>query len=200
VLANPPFGGKEFDTIQENFPIKTGETAYLFLQHFIKSLKINGRAGIVIKNTFLSNGDLASVALRRELLQNCDLHTILDLPSGTFQGAGVRTVVLFFEKGKPTKKVWYYQLNPGRKMGKNTPLNDNDLEDFVELQKSKKDSPNSWAFNADDIDTTNYDLTVRNPNAAGPVELGAPQDILNEIKKLDTRATTLLAELTEMLK
>jgi type I restriction enzyme M protein len=200
VLANPPFGGKEFDTIQENFSIKTSETAYLFLQHFIKSLKVNGRAGIVIKNTFLSNTDAASVALRRELLQNCDLHTILDLPSGTFQGAGVRTVVLFFEKGKPTKKVWYYQLNPGRKMGKNTPLNDADLEDFVELQKSKKDSLNSWTFNIDGIDITSYDLTVRNPNAAGPVELDTPQDILNEIKTLDARATTLLAELTEMLK
>jgi type I restriction enzyme M protein len=200
VLANPPFGGKEFDTIQENFPIKTGETAYLFLQHFIKSLKVNGRAGIVIKNTFLSNTDAASVALRRELLQNCDLHTVLDLPSGTFQGAGVRTVVLFFEKGKSTRKVWYYQLNPGRKMGKNTPLNDTDLEDFVALQKTKKDSPNSWTVNLADIDTNTFDLTVRNPNVAGPVELGTPQDILNEIKTLDTRATTLLAELTEMLK
>jgi type I restriction enzyme M protein len=200
VLANPPFGGKEFDTIQENFPIKTGETAYLFLQHFIKSLKVNGRAGIVIKNTFLSNTDAASVALRRELLQACNLHTIIDLPPGTFQGAGVRTVVLFFEKGKPTKKVWFYQLNPGRKMGKNTPLNDTDLEDFVSLQKTKKDSPNSWTTNLAEIDTSTYDLTVRNPNAAGPVELGTPQDILNEIKTLDARATTLLAELTEMLK
>ena len=200
VLANPPFGGKEFDTIQENFPIKTGETAYLFLQHFVKSLKVNGRAGIVIKNTFLSNTDAASVALRRELLQACDLHTILDLPSGTFQGAGVRTVVLFFEKGKPTKKLWYYQLNPGRKMGKNTPLNDTDLEDFVSLQKTKKDSPNSWTTNLAEIDTSTYDLTVRNPNAVGPVELGTPQDILNEIKTLDARATTLLAELSEMLK
>lgn len=85
-------------------------------------------------------------------------------------------------------------------MGKNTPLNDTDLEDFVKLQKSRKDSPNSWTFNVDDIDATSYDLTVRNPNAAGPVELGTPQDILNEIKTLDTRATTLLAELTEMLK
>ena len=85
-------------------------------------------------------------------------------------------------------------------MGKNTPLNDTDLEDFVELQKSNKDSPNSWTLNVDDIDTTTYDLTVRNPNAAGPVELGTPQDILNEIKNLDVRATTLLAELTEMLK
>jgi len=115
VLANPPFGGKERAEVQQNFPIKTGETASLFLQHFIKILKAGGKAGVVIKNTFLSNTDNASIALRKELLNNCDLHTVLDLPGGTFTGAGVKTVVLFFEKGKPTQKTWFYQLNLNRK-------------------------------------------------------------------------------------
>jgi type I restriction enzyme M protein len=104
VLANPPFGGKERPEVQQNFPIKTGETAFLFLQHFIKSLKAGGRAGIVIKNTFLSNTDNASMALRKELLENCNLYTVLDMPGGTFQGAGVKTVVLFFEKGARRRK------------------------------------------------------------------------------------------------
>ena len=99
VLANPPFGGKERKEVQQNFPIKTGETAFLFLQHFIKILKVGGRGAIVIKNTFLSNSDNASKALRQELLSSCNLHTILDCPGGTFIGAGVKTVVLFFEKG-----------------------------------------------------------------------------------------------------
>jgi type I restriction enzyme M protein len=99
--------------VQQNFPIRTGETAFLFLQHFIKRLKAGGRAAIVIKNTFLSNSDNASVSLRKLLLESCNLHTILDCPGGTFQGAGVKTVVLFFEKGAPTRKVWYYQLEPG---------------------------------------------------------------------------------------
>jgi type I restriction enzyme M protein len=200
VLANPPFGGKERDEVQQNFPIKTGETAYLFLQHFIKILKAQGRGGVVIKNTTLSNVDNASVALRRHLLETCNLHTILDLPAGAFQGAGVRTVVLFFDKGVPTKKIWYYQLNVGRNMGKTNPLNDADLADFVKLQKTKKDSDNSWTVDVSDIDTNTYDLAVRNPNAVGPVELGTPQDILSEIKTLDARATTLLSELAEMLK
>jgi type I restriction enzyme M protein len=200
VLANPPFGGQERAEVQQNFPIKTGETAYLFLQHFIKILKAQGRGGVVIKNTTLSNADSASVALRRHLLETCNLHTILDLPSGAFQGAGVRTVVLFFDKGTPTKKIWYYQLNVGRNMGKTNPLNDADLADFIKLQKNKKDSDNSWTVDISDIDTTTYDLTVRNPNAAGPIELGTPQDILKEIKTLDARAITLLAELSEMLK
>jgi type I restriction enzyme M protein len=110
ILANPPFGGKERAEVQQNFPIKTGETASLFLQHFIKILKAGGSAGIVIKNTFLSNTDSASSALRKALLTTCNLHTVLDLPGGTFTGAGVKTVVLFFEKGKATKETWFYQL------------------------------------------------------------------------------------------
>ncbi len=141
VLANPPFGGKERPEIQQNFPIKTGETAFLFLQHFIKSLRAGGTAAIVIKNTFLSNSDNASVALRKELLEACNLHTVLDMPGGTFQGAGVKTVVLFFDKGEPTKRVWYYQLDPGRNMGKTNPLNDDDLAEFVDLQASFADQP-----------------------------------------------------------
>jgi len=199
VLANPPFGGKEFDAIQENFPIKTAETAYLFLQHFIKVLKANGRAGIVIKNTFLSNSDNASVELRRHLLTSCDLHTILDLPSGTFQGAGVRTVVLFFQKGSPTKKVWYYQLNPGRNLGKMNPLNDADLADFVNLQKTKTDGANSWTIDAKDLNQETWDLTVRNPNAEGPAELGSPAEIIAELEALDRESTVLVSKLKALL-
>jgi len=199
VLANPPFGGKERSEVQHNFPIRSSETAYLFLQHFIKILKAKGRAGVVIKNTFLSNTDNASVELRKHLLASCNLHTILDLPSGTFPGAGVRTVVLFFEKGTSTKQVWYYQLNPGRTFGKTNPLNDADLEDFVIMQKTGAESLNSWLVNVADIDTTTYDLTVRNPNAEGPRELGTPAEILAEIEALDAEAATLVAKLKELL-
>ena len=148
VLANPPFGGKERKEVQQNFPIRTGETAFLFLQHFIKILKAGGRGGVVIKNTFLSNTDNASVSLRKLLLESCNLHTVLDCPGGTFQGAGVKTVVLFFEKGAPTRKVWFYQLDPGRNLGKTNPLNDDDLAEFVKLQKTFADSPKSWSVDA----------------------------------------------------
>ncbi|MCM0060147.1 MAG: type I restriction-modification system subunit M [Algoriphagus sp.] len=164
VLANPPFGGKERAEVQQNFPIKTGETASLFLQHFIKSMKAGGKAGIVIKNTFLSNTDNASVALRKSLLDSCNLHTVLDLPGGTFTGAGVKTVVLFFEKGKPTRKVWFYQLNLDRNLGKTNPLNEKDLADFVTLQKTFAASENSWSINVADIDPSTFDLSVKNPN------------------------------------
>ena len=107
VLANPPFGGKERAEVQQNFPIKTGETASLFLQHFIKILKAGGKAGVVIKNTFLSNTDNATVAIRKTLLENCNLHTVLDLPGGTFTGAGVKTVVLFLKKANPHKRFGF---------------------------------------------------------------------------------------------
>ena len=138
VLANPPFGGNELAGIRKNFPIETGETAYLFLQYFIKKLKAGGRCGVVIKNTFLSNMGKVDIALRKQLLEDCNLFTVLDLPSGAFLGTGVKTVVLFFEKGKPTKKIWYYQLNPGRKLGKTTPLVESDLAEFVKLASTPK--------------------------------------------------------------
>lgn len=200
VLANPPFGGKERDEVQQNFPIKSSETAYLFLQHFIKILKAKGRAGIVIKNTFLSNTDNASVSLRKLLLESCDLRTVLDLPSGTFQGAGVRTVVLFFEKGKPTKKIWYYQLNPGRNMGKTNPLNDNDLEEFVKLSKKKPDTAQSWSIDIDDINQDTWDLTVRNPTGTEVAEIREPSVILDEIEQLDKDTAAIIKELRGLLK
>lgn len=185
VLANPPFGAGIGREIQQNFPIKTGETAFLFLQHFIKILRAGGRAGIIIKNTFLSNTDNASVSLRKLLLENCNLHTVLDLPGGVFAGAGVKTVVLFFEKGSSTKKVWFYQLNLDRNLGKGNPLSEKDLTEFVELQKTKSDSKNSWTVDVKDIDQKTFDLSVKNPNKNTEVALRDPKDILDEMKSLD---------------
>jgi len=199
ILANPPFGGKERAEVQQNFPIKTGETASLFLQHFIKILKAGGRAGVVIKNTFLSNTDNASIALRKELLTNCNLHTVLDLPGGTFTGAGVKTVVLFFEKGKPTQKTWFYQLNLDRNLGKTNPLNEKDLAEFVEFQKTQKESENSWTINITDIDQTTFDLSVKNPNTPEEAPLREPKDILKEMANLDKQSAKILNSISEML-
>jgi len=199
VLANPPFGGKERKEVQQNFPIKTGETAFLFLQHFIKILRAGGHGAVVIKNTFLSNSDNASVSLRKLLLESCNLHTVLDCPSGTFQGAGVKTVVLFFTKGAPTRKVWYYQLDPGRNMGKTNPLADTDLAEFIELQKTFADSPKSWSVNATDIDQASYDLSVKNPNGAQDAAFRSPQEILGEIAALDAESAQVLAVIRGLL-
>lgn len=197
VLANPPFGGKERAEVKQNFPIQTSETAFLFLQHFIKTLKAGGRGGVVIKNTFLSNGD--AKALRKMLLESCDLHTVLDCPQGTFLGAGVRTVVLFFEKGKATRNIWYYQLDPGRSLGKTNPLNEADLADFVELQKTKAESEKSWNLSIDAIDKGTFDLSVKNPNRAEDAALRDPKDILEEIKRLDAETAEILKKVAELV-
>jgi len=192
VLANPPFGGKERAEVQQNFPIKTGETAFLFLQHLIKILKAGGRAGIVIKNTFLSNTDNASTSLRRLLLESCNLHTVLDLPGGVFAGAGVKTVVLFFEKGTQTRKIWFYQLDPDRNLGKTNPLNDNDLNEFVQLQKTYADSSKSWSIDVATINWTTFDLSVKNPNGGAEVMHRSPQKIMDEIATLDAESAEVL--------
>jgi type I restriction enzyme M protein len=199
VLANPPFGGQERKEVQQNFPIRTGETAFLFLQHFIKILKAGGRGGVVIKNTFLSNTDNVSVGLREMLLESCNLHTVLDLPGGTFQGAGVKTVVLFFDKGAKTRKIWYYQLDPGRNLGKTNPLNDDDLAEFVKLQKTFADSPKSWSVDAKTIDPATFDLSVKNPNGGEAVAHRNPQEILDEIAALDAQSEAVLQSIKAIL-
>jgi type I restriction enzyme M protein len=208
VLANPPFGGKERKEVQQNFPIRTGETAFLFLQHFIKILKAGGRGGVVIKNTFLSNTDNASVSLRKLLLESCSLHTVLDCPGGTFQGAGVKTVVLFFEKGAPTLrqgsgqagKIWFYQLDPGRNLGKTNPLNDDDLAEFVKLQKTFADSPKSWSIDTHALsEAEGFDLSVKNPNGGEEVKHRSPQEIMDEIAALDAESAEVLGNIKGLL-
>lgn len=199
ILANPPFGGKERPEVQQNFDIKTGETAFLFMQHFIKSLKTSGRAAIVIKNTVLSNTDNASVALRKLILESCNLHTILDMPGGTFLGAGVKTVTLFFQKGEPTKKIWYYQLDPGRNMGKTNPLNDNDMAEFVTLSKSKSETERSWNLDVRTLSNVEVDLSVKNPNTPEEAPLRTPGDILSEMESLDAETNTILQSIKALI-
>lgn len=198
ILANPPFGGNERKEVQQNFDIKTSETASLFLQHFIKSLKAGGRAGIVIKNTFLSNADNGSISLRKHLLESCNLHTILDMPAGTFLGAGVKTVVLFFTKGEPTKKIWYYQCVPGRSLGKTSPLNDDDMNEFKELQKTLSDSDKSWTVDISEIKTHNYDLSVKNPNGKVEQTFRSMDEILAEMEALDEETSEILNGIKQM--
>jgi len=198
ILANPPFGGNEDVQVRQNFKYQTGETATLFFQHFLKSLKQNGRAAIIIKNTFLTNDDQATMAVRKELLESCNLEVVLDLPQKSFQ-AGVRTVVLFFKKGTPTKSIWYYQLDPGRSLGKTNPLNSKDFEEFLSLQKSKPETERSWNLSIDNVNTETYDLGVRNPNLPEEAPLRSPQKILEEMKSLDKENQSIFEEIEKIL-
>jgi type I restriction enzyme M protein len=198
-LANPPFGGKERKEVQQNFDIKTGETAFLFLQHFIRSLKAGGRAAIVIKNTFLSNSSNATVSLRKYLLETCKLNTILHMPGGTFLGAGVKTVVLFFEKGEPTQNIWYYDFVPERSLGKTDPLNDNDLAEFVEIQKEKPETERSWNVDISEIPTDTYDMSVPNPNLPDEEIRRSPKEILAEMERLDAETKKVMKSIKEII-
>lgn len=195
ILANPPFGGNERGEVLQNFEIRSSETAYMFMQHFVKMLKANGRAGIVIKNTFLSNGDAA--AIRKMLLETCNLHTVLDLPSGVFTGAGVKTVVLFFTKGMPTEKVWYYQID--KHFTKTNPMTEKDLEEFLTLQKTKAESEHSWLLDVSTLGD-DYDLSVKNPNKVEEVDERTPQEIAETILALGQENQALINEIMEMVR
>ena len=194
ILANPPFGGNERGEVLQNFEIRSSETAYMFMQHFVKMLKANGRAGIVIKNTFLSNGDAA--AIRKMLLETCNLHTVLDLPSGVFTGAGVKTVVLFFTKGMPTEKVWYYQID--KHFTKTNPMTEKDLEEFLTLQKTKAESEHSWLLDVSTLGD-DYDLSVKNPNKVEEVDERTPSEILDSIFELESENMGIINALQEAL-
>lgn len=198
ILANPPFGGGEHPEIQRNFDIKTRETANLFLQHFMKKLRVGGEAAIVIKNTFLTNEPTgATGSLRRKLIDNFNLHTILDLPNGVFRAnssTGVKTVVLFFRKGEPTKDILYYQLNLDRNLGKNTPLNAADLKDFLEKYASREHSINSWIVNISSINKSTTDLSVNNPRLRNHNKASTPAEIFANIKRIDRETEIILSQ------
>jgi type I restriction enzyme M protein len=131
------------------------------------------------------------------LLESCNLHTVLDLPSGVFTGAGVKTVVLFFTKGEPTEKVWYYQVD--KHFTKTQPLTESDMEEFLALQKTKAESEHSWSINVSDLND-NFDLSVKNPNKVEVVDERTPSEILDSILDLNSENQNLINELMEMLK
>jgi len=146
ILTNPPFGGKEGKEAQTNFDYKTGATQVLFLQHVIRSLRDGGRCGIVLDEglLFRANED-AFVKTKRKLLDDCDLWCVVSLPGGVFTaaGAGVKTNLLFFTKGRQTRNIWYYDLSE-LKIRKKIPLLLKHFEEFLRLLPSRAGSDLSW--------------------------------------------------------
>jgi type I restriction enzyme M protein len=148
VLTNPPFGGKEGKEAQTRFAYKTGATQVLFLQHVIDSLKPGGRCGIVMdEGVLFRTNEIAFVQTKRKLIDECDLYCIVSLPGGVFTaaGAGVKTNLLFFTKGTPTERIWYYDLSD-IKVGKKTPLTLKHFEEFFDLLPKRGDSDHSWTI------------------------------------------------------
>jgi type I restriction enzyme M protein len=165
----------------------------------MKKLKADGTAGIVIKNTFLTNPDAASISLRQELLSNYNLHSLLICPKGVFQGAGVETVVLFFTKGEATSKIWMYELNPGRNLGKRNPLNIKDLADFMTKQKDYLISENSWFVSVDEIDKKTWAISAKNPNKEDDTVLLQPVELIARIRELEKQRKPILDNLERFI-
>lgn len=184
ILMNPPFGGKEGKDAQTRFAYKTGATQVLFLQHVIDSLKPGGRCGIVLdEGVLFRTNETAFVQTKRKLLDECDLWCIVSLPSGVFTtaGAGVKTNLLFFIKGKPTEKIWYYDLSD-IKVGKKTPFTLDKFADFFRLLSTRADSDRSWTVSRKAIEEKNYDLKAVNPNTKSNEDTRTPEELLDLIE------------------
>ena len=199
ILANPPFGGKEKDQIQQNFPIKANATELLFLQHFMKTLKTGGKAAIVVPEGVLFQTNSAFKQVKQELLENFNLHTILSLPAGVFLPySGVKTNVLFFERSGGTSDVWYYECEPEQKLTKNKPITDEHLKEFVELYTSRATTDRSWTVAASKL-SEDYDLSAKNPAKQKDAEHLAPSDILKQIRTKEKLVSGLLDEIENLL-
>ena len=195
ILANPPFGGKEKEQIQANFPIKTNSTEMLFLQHFMKKLKTWWKAAIIVPEWVLFNTSQPFQKIKQELLENYNLHTICSLPAGVFLPySGVKTNIIYFDKQWTTKDIRYYEINPWRNLTKNSPLKYEEIQEFIDLFDSRKETENSWTVPVEDI--KDYDISAKNPHKNKAEEYRTPQEILENIDSNDVR----IKELTDKLK
>jgi len=197
ILMNPPFGGKESKDAQARFAYKTGATQVLFLQHVIDNLKPGGRCGIVLdEGVLFRTNETAFVQTKRKLLDECDLWCILSLPPGTFMnaGAGVKTNLLFFTRGTPTERIWYYDLS-GVKVGKKNPLTAAHFEEFSRLLPERADSERSWTITREEIEAKNYDLKAVNPHAKNNQDTRTPEELLDLIEAKGREVANALAAL-----
>ncbi len=197
VLTNPPFGGKEGKEAQTRFAYKTGATQVLFLQHVIDSLKPGGRCGIVLdEGVLFRTNETAFVQTKRKLLDDCDLWALISLSGGAFvnAGAGVKTNLLFFTRGKPTEQIWYFDLSD-IKVGKKSPLTVAHFEEFFKLLPERAESERSWTVTRAEIEERGYDLKAVNPNRKVVVDERTPEQILDEIEAKGQEVAEALATL-----
>jgi len=197
VLTNPPFGGKEGKDAQTRFAYKTRATQILFLQHVIDSLKPGGRCGMVLdEGVLFRTNELAFVQTKRKLLDACDLWCIVSLAQGVFTAAGgsSKTDLLFFTKGQPTERIWYYDLSD-LKVGKKTPLTLNRFEEFARLLPERADSERSWTVTRKEIDDSGLDLKAVNPHAPDNEDRRTPEELIALIEAKGREVAEALAVL-----
>lgn len=198
IMTNPPFGGEEEATLQENFPYPTSTTQVLAIQYILRRLKPGGRCGMVVDEGFLSRvNERAFVNTKKELLTENNLFAVVSLPQGVFTGVGtgVKTNLIFFERGKPTKDIWYYELVG--KFSKGKPIKDSDLEDSWQKYQKHVESESSWVKKIDDL--KEYDLTAENPNGKTDLAHKPPDRLLWEIEEKEKQICDILGRLQKLL-
>jgi len=220
ILTNPPFGGKIKESNLDNLIVKTRSTELGALQYVMRKVKPGGRVGIVLPDGVLSNVTKAYVKVRKELLEKNNVFAVVSLPQGVFAnispkgGSGPKTSLLFFERGKPTKEIWYYEHLPpnGKNYTRANPIKDEDLKDALEKfngwkkyletgeeeWKQKAISENSWIASIDEVQENDYDLSARNPNRKQIIEYPEPSEIISDLlEKEKTMEATRRMEVGE---
>lgn len=203
IVANPPFGGVVGDGMETNFPLnyRTKESADLFLILFIQLLKDGGRAGIVLPDGSLT-GDGVKQRVRQKLLEDCNVHTIVRLPQSVFAPyATVNTNLIFFEKGKPTKEIWYYEhtLPEGQKAySKTKPIRIEEFNPIKDWWNNRTESEVSWKVSMKTIIDRNYDLDIKNPNKVSEEVVYDRRGIINKIEYNQSKISEILEELKSL--
>ena len=189
ILANPPFGGKEQSMLQQNFPIKASATEHLFIQHMEKMLKTRGRAAIVVPEGVLFQTNAAYKSLKEKLLKECNVHTVLSLPAGTFiPYSAVKTSVLFFDKSKRTEDVWFYEvpLLDNKKLTKKNGITEKHFAELLTLYRPRPTTERSWLVPVEKIIANDASLSAShyNPHGIESEDLLEPAQYAAEIKGL----------------
>jgi type I restriction enzyme M protein len=203
IITNPPFGGVEEDGTETNFPQKfrTKETADLFMALIIKLLKNNGRCAVVLPDGTLF-GEGMKTRLKEELLEKCNLHTIVRLPNGVFNPyTGIRTNVLFFEKGTATKEVWYFQHpypNGVVSYNKTKPINIKEFDIEKAWWNNREENKNAWKVSIEEIKKRNYNLDFKNPHQDEDT-LASPEVLLEKFKATEQKISTIQDEIIKVL-
>ncbi len=207
ILTNPPFGGKEEDGIESNFPkhFQTRETADLFLALIVRLLKPDGRAAVVLPEPMAGEG--VKARLREHLMQECNLHTIVRLPNSVFKPyASIGTNLLFFEKGKPTKEIWFYEhrIPDGQKAYSMTkPILFEHLKPCIEWwgganRKGRKETEVAWKVTADEVKARGYNLDFKNPHTVA-VDHGDPEELLQKLNVIEKETIALRDQIKAIL-
>ena len=198
ILANPPFGGKEKEQIQQNFPIKSNATELLFLQHMMNHLKLGGKCGVVIPEGVLFQTNNAFQSVKKDLLERFNVHTILSLPSGVFLPySAVKTNVVFFDRVGSTNDIYYYEVNPAFKLTKNKPINNEHFAEFLDSWETRKITDNSWIVNINDI--KDFDISAKNPKKNDAIEHKSPIELVENIKLNNAEINDLMDEIETIL-